>query len=290
MKRRPILFLAVLILILVAASFILPGCGGGGSKNGGGNPNPGASPTPGDGPTPSVSPTPTPSFSSLPGFPIPGFDLQLQPGTYWHYGWHKIVSWDHLFYGSGSTTTFGDFTITLGVAITIGGVTAYPLQISGDNSPFPINWRYLASQDNKILASSDGTALHTIFDGATGQWQGGGFFTGGSNAVVTATATALTYDYIGTTAYNISFSDFNGSSGGIYFPGIGYIPGGHDFSGITVSEYFKPGIGPVGYYYSSYSSVAGDHDSTTEDVGVVETSLTATDGWKPVIPVLPLGI
>ena len=230
-----------------------------------------------------VSVTATPMFSVLPGFPVTGFSLQLKSGTFWKFDWKDSKSWNHLFNGSGSSTTSGETTITLGQATTIAGISAYPLQIAntGSSPNFTLKWGYLASKDDRILGSTDGSTLQTIFDGAIGQWEGGGFFTGGSDEKVTTALTSVSNDYFDTSVYSISFTYVSGTSGGIYYPGIGYLPGSSTGTVTAFGEYFKSGIGPLGYHYNMNSYVAGETNIEDLDIGLVDTSLTATDGWLP---------
>ena len=76
----------------------------------------------------------------------------------------------------------------------------------------------------------------------------------------------LDNDYISASAAYLSQAS---SSGGCeYFPDVGTICPGDDREGLTVRDYFQAGIGPVGYYFRSYST-----DSQGNSGAVIETNI-----------------
>lgn len=129
--------------------------------------------------------------------------------------------------------------------------------------------------DNQILGSEDGTTLTALFDGQIGAWPGAGFFTSiSSSALVTGNDGQIDDDYITESCIVVSQSDSESQCE--YFPGIGNICGDSSYSW-TENEYYKEGIGPIGYYYyNTFSDCGGGFCSGatwTHNVGLVASSL-----------------
>ncbi len=258
----------IIVLCLGLISIIGSGGGGGGGTaitDGGGGTGDGDGGTGGNGGT-----TP-PEFS--------GFDFTLSEGDFWEYKWDYYKnSWAQG--SSGSTTRdSGTFRVTLGSAKEIDGVTAYEVEVTGktgnSDEDFAPRWKYLAVEDNQILGSEDGTTLTTLFDGQIGAWPGAGYFTSiSSSALVTGNDGQIDNDYITESCIAVSQSDSESQCE--YFPGIGNICGDSSYSW-TENEYYKEGIGPIGYYYyNTFSDCGGGFCSGatwTHNVGLVASSL-----------------
>ena len=223
---------------------------------------------------------------------ISGFDFKLDTGTYWNFYW-KTEDYSWVQGNDPSTDTFiGDFKVELGESVDIDGVEAFEVSTSGDSTDedfdFAPKWTYLAVSGNQFLGSTDGTSLKVIFDGMTGKWTGGGFFTTfPDDTELTAKSGQISNEYIETSAYSTGRSD--SQSGTVYIPETGEtIDTGDDDITYNENEYYKGGLGPVGYYYYySYSSDGGGFYtsfSTKRIVGLVDTTLTADDGFVPKLP------
>jgi len=224
---------------------------------------------------------------------ISGFNFSLETGTYWHYYWtYEQTSLVQGSGGSGSTYT-GDFTVTLGEAAEIEGVKAYRVETSGNTSDPNFNyaprWTHLAVSGNRILGSDDnGVSLKVIFDARTSEWKGGGFFSKFPDDLqVAANPASISNEYINTSAYSVGQSKSEG--GGFYDPetGVTVYHSEQQYS-VTWDEYYKGGLGPIGYYYNLISSNEGGGFYTAfthkRNLGLVASSLTATDGFAPKLP------
>ena len=223
---------------------------------------------------------------------ISGFNFSLSTGTYWHFYWKTE---DHTYVQGSSPTTdtfTGDFRVELGASIDIDGAKAFEVSTSGDSTDedfdYAPRWTHLAVSDNRLLGSADGIALQVIFDGMTGNWNGGGFFTSFPDETeLTAGAGQISNEYIDTAAQSAGRSE--SQSGTVYIPETGEtIDTGDDDITFNENEYYKGGLGPVGYhYYYSYSSDGGGFYtsfSTKRTVGLVDSTLAADDGFVPGLP------
>ncbi len=191
-----------------------------------------------------------------------GFDFALATGDFWEYQWDYYKS--SVAQGSSPSTNndSGRFWVVLGDPTTIQGITSYAVKLYGKSKntdkTFSPRWKYIAIANNQLLGSIDGTTLTPFFDALTGKWPGGGFFT-------TLPASTLS------TGKNGSISTYNTFISGAaivtgrsssqsqceYFPGFGTICGDSSYN-YTENEYFRPSIGPVGFfYYNTYSSCGG---------------------------------
>jgi len=206
-----------------------------------------------------------------------GFWLALEKGTFWEYRWdYSEDSWAQG--SSGSTTKdSGRFRVTLGTPKDINGVPAYEVQVSGKiKSDFLPRWKYLATANNQILGSEDGVSLTVLFDAKTGKWVGGGFFTTfPSGKLIIAENSTMSNDYISGPAVKVSQSASKDQCQ--YFSDTGSICGDASFT-YTKNEYYREGIGPIGYYYyNSFSDCGGNFCSGAtwkENVGLVASSLS----------------
>ncbi len=211
-----------------------------------------------------------------------GFNFNLSTGDYWEYAWdyYELSSAT----GSSPTTTndSGRFWVVLGQPTTIQGVTAYAVQLYGkgknsSTSFFP-RWKYLALANNQMSGSTDGVSLVPFFDAELGKWPGGGFFTtlpASTLSVATSSIISSTNTYISGSAIVAGRSASQSQCQ--YFQGIGNICGDSAYN-YTENEYFRPNVGPVGYYYNnSYSSCGGGFCSGASwkhNVGLTASSFT----------------
>ncbi len=204
----------------------------------------------------------------------PGFDFTLRQGDYWTYGWsYSSLSG----FGSSSSNSSGEFTLSLGAPQDIGGIQAFPVTISGSPPAWARpRWTWLAMDDSRILGSVDGASLKTVFDAKTGLWKGGGFFRSLDDATFYAPGPAsISNDYITDSSVLGIGSGFS-SDTAFYVEGYGYFSTGEpDMSGST-QEYFKAGVGPVGYYnhFSYYDYYT--QTSHTDQVGLIDSSIGST--------------
>jgi len=138
----------------------------------------------------------------------------------------------------------------------------------------------LAGSEQNILGSTDGTNLSIIFDAQNGFWPGGGFFVDeGTSALNQAQNSTISTvhnvtQYISGTAIKTGLSSSQSTCE--YYPGVGNICGDSSYN-FSQWEYFKPYVGPYGYYYyNTYSDCGGGFCSggTWERfVGLVSSSL-----------------
>jgi len=179
-----------------------------------------------------------------------GFDFELGPGTQWTFQWDYLGTlWANT--GSSRDEDWGEFTVTLGTSRQIEGITAYAVSVSGDSVDeggfdFAPRWRYLALSGNRLLGSVDGATLQVIFDAQDGTWNGGGFFCEFSEEVEYSAAEGeVDNDYVSGPALQV------GRSVGQPFCEfvVGYLICPYDESyDIWQYEYYRPEVGPVGYY------------------------------------------
>jgi N-acetylneuraminic acid mutarotase len=219
-----------------------------------------------------------------------GFDFTLEQGTYWEYYWtYEKTSYAQ---GSGSSTSVdsGNFRITLGPPISIEGTLAYSVTVTGDaddpNYDFTPRWEYIAVDEGQILGSENGVDLEVIFDAPKGQWNGGGFFTTFSDSTtLSATTDHIDNEFIETSA--VSVNRFANQTQCETVAGITICPNDDSYT-VSEKEYYKGGIGPIGYFCMlRYSSSGGNFYTSfsyERHLGLVDTSLTAEDGFEPTLP------
>ena len=195
----------------------------------------------------------------------------------------------------GSSTTYegdsGTYTLSLGAAVTIDGQEMYTVHISGEPGGslggtavhFAPRHAFLGTDGERLLGSTQGTALETVFDLSGQAWQGGGWFAEwGASSDLAASPGHVSNDYVDVDSLMVRFS--NSAGGCEYFPGFGVICDDEDLD-IEVAEHAKEGIGPLGYDLRRYVSFNGggffSSYLTVHSVGLVDTSLVAPDGWTP---------
>ena len=205
--------------------------------------------------------------------PVDLFAFKFQSNDYWQFAWKKTMSTFSIS-GSGSTTTSGNFRITLLQPVAISGDTGYQAVYSGDTSNFnggETRWKFLALRGNQILGSSDSLSWVILFDPQTGQWPGTGFF-------IKSGSTVLFQSTVKNGLYTVSES--NSTSNCKYFSGVGPICGDQPSTGVSESEFFSTAKGFGGFQFSSsYStlSAGGDYASSTSiSVDLTDYSVDGT--------------
>lgn len=238
------------------------------------------------------------SWSFATGTTASGFSLQLQQGTYWEFYWDENKSTFAQGSSGSSSSTSGMYRITLGAPITIEGVQAFPVVLSGQiptSAGLAPRWKHLAFVNGVFRGSTDGRTLGTILNPASGTMTSGGFFaTFSSTETIRITNSTFTGSH--NTLKDIQLVSHSSSSGGTMV--IGDVTIYHDSSTeFSESESYKSGIGPVSLKRStSYSSSGGGFytsSSTTQTVELVATTLLAADGtpikapaWQEVAPMV----
>jgi len=256
--RQIILTLTLLILVVFC-----PGtqCGG-------------ITPPGGDPPSTSFGRNDTPSDPV-----IPGFTFAVKQGAYWQFAWSS----KHVSFGSGETITSfetGLFRIVLGVPRMIQGVHSYELIFEGRADRFTPQWRYLAFRDHQILGSVNGVSLFMIFDGLNGFWPANGLFINfPTNSLISTSSENIDNEFIFMPAIAVKTSSSKG--GCEYYPGVGTICPGETNESSKRTEYYAPGIGPIGFYqYTSFSSRFGGSNTETH-CGLLEYSFQPVEGLVP---------
>jgi hypothetical protein len=215
-----------------------------------------------------------------------GFDFTLSTGNFWEFRWNYYY-YSYAQGGSPSTTKdSGRFWVVLGQPIQIHGITAYEVATYGrskkresySTQTFGPRWKYIAMSNKQMLGSTDGLTLTPFVDAQAGKWPGGGFFTAipGTTLTIGQVGTISTYNtYISGTAIVAGRS--SSQSQCEYFSGIGTICGDSSYT-YTESEYFRPSIGPVGYYYyNTYDDCGGGFCSSAiwqHSAGLTASSFT----------------
>lgn len=214
------------------------------------------------------------------GGPLTSLQLNLVQGATWTFFWNTASLTVPQSGSTISSADNGEFTITLGAPVTIAGETAYPLNITGDAGEFLPRWTHVAvSTNGSLLGSTNGINLQTIYDADTGDWVGGGFFIEfASNEAVSFSLGTFNGEYNTASALVAAHSSSDGGCETILDVTIC----GDTRTTFSEDEYYKEGVGPIGFvqdiFYSS--SGGGFFTATTIDktVELIETSLIPTDG------------
>ena len=176
------------------------------------------------------------------------------------------------------------FRITLGQPKSIQGMTAYELILAGDSGSSVPPWRYIAVEDNKILGSLGGSSLVTLFDGQEGVWAGSGFFDTRFDANELSKArkgTITEREEIASwpgvrVGPAIVVGRANSQSECEIIEGRRICPRQESHS-FAEREWYRAGIGAVGYHFRSSSSYSGgdffSSHSSEEHVALVASSL-----------------
>lgn len=218
---------------------------------------------------------------------IEGFQLEFSTGDFWEFYWFEEIVTSAQ--GDISTRTDnGSFRVTLKESRTIGQIEAFALEITGNNLegyPGP-RWTYLASQNNVLFGSLDGITLDTIFNAQDGVWKGGGFFASfDEEATVNVLSSEIENEFIETNGIAVSYQE--GQTICEVIDGERICANDEAFT-IRVNDFFKAGIGPIGYNLSRNVFDQGGGFTTTFDsrleIGLAATSFSADDGFVPSLP------
>jgi hypothetical protein len=273
----------------------LAACGGGG-----GGDAPASQPAPAPTPAPGGQAPPAPP--PAPGGQVPPpaaavtrpLNVTLKQGEYLEFAWQT----EQRNFAQPSTTTLesaaGRFTLTLGASVLIQGQVAFPLTRTGNAGTFAPRWTHFAmAADGSLLGSTDGAGLKKIYDAASSTWAGGGMFTDFGQSAVTVSVGSFDGEYndapaivTGRTADDTRCEQI-----------LGLTLCDDDATRFSEREYYKEGIGPIGFAQHIYheSDSGGFFTSTTIDktVELIESSLAATDGtvfvrppWDEMAPML----
>lgn len=236
-----------------------------------------------------------------------GFDISVEKGTFWKFGWEYYRSTSSGFSATSSETEdSGKFWLELGDSIIIDGITMYTILIFGEtiigDKPKVTRWQYLGFKDHKIYVakyesddvseevtedvSTDSLKLVELFDAQDGKWPGSGFFTAfDSEKEFTGYQDELSIE--DTTADVIIVSSGSSSDQCSYdrITGITFCDD-EGSSSNQRSEYYRAGLGVTGYYqYSSYSELTYDqqYSSSTEiKISLLGSSLSGDIIDRPV--------
>ncbi len=220
----------------------------------------------------------------------------LQQGTYWEFSANTETVTSAQGSGTTSSTDFGVFRLTLGAPVQIGGMTMFPVTLSGKSlvggSNFAPRWSYVGISNGSLMGSIAGGAPQTIYNGTTASGAAAGFFISfAASETVNASNNTFTGQYNTLPAIRVGHSIAKGGCETVFGTTI------CQDTSTTFSEYeyFKDGIGPLGYQRNvNYSSSGGGFSTSTtinDTVELIRTSLTAADGaiikappWSEVAP------
>ena len=225
--------------------------------------------------------------------PIAGFDLELATGSSWEFYWEYQSStswWSSYDNGSSESSDGGYVTITLAEPATVAGYDMFLVNLSGEiPSPWQSSfWEYLGVSGASLIGSLDGSTIKIIVNGDTGRSEYSFFlrytvpldidlasFSAMASAPAPYTTSCFGADY------NSSYDDT------ISIPGYDPIDG--DVSTLTINEFHKAGVGPLGLsYYDYLKDVTGPSSWDTIiinwDYSLVSTTLDARDGFSFPIP------
>ncbi len=245
-------------IMLLAAVMLLAACGGGG---GSGGPVP-PSDTESTQDSEQTNSDETTGGQDADGAVYPGFELALQRGSFWEFGYqYSASSWSR----DGGTTgsNEGEFRVILGDETEIDGRTLYRVLVThtgGDGKEPPLRWRYLGIDGATLLGSTDGVTLGVVFDAMRDAQPGGGLFADFGTGLVRSSMSSVSNDFVSGEAVVLS-SSYDESSCE-YFSDIGNVCGGDRDINTTEKEYFRAGVGPYAYHYAnSYRFTGGGFES-----------------------------
>jgi hypothetical protein len=203
----------------------------------------------------------------------------LQQGDYLEFFWSSSdIDFDQDTGGTANVDV-GRFKITLGASILIQGQTAFPLVVTGETGEFAPRWTHVAvGSDGSLLGSTDGAGLGKIYDAASGAWVGGGMFVDFGQDSMAVSVGRFEGAYNDVAAIVAGRSSEKARCEQIL---------GIDFCSDTATsfsekEFYKEGIGPIGFaQHQHYSSDGGGFTTATtidKTVELIETSLRPADG------------
>jgi Kelch motif len=213
--------------------------------------------------------------------------LALSEGTYWEYLW---TSETETYVQGNSGPSFGTMTgrmrLTLGPAATVTGVKMFSVITSGDTTDGSMNFkprftRLGVNADGSLVGmTASGTTPELIYDSFDISWKGGGLWARVPNdQSVRATAGTFPGEY--NQPNGILVGRETSTGGCTYYPSVGETICSGDPVTISESEYYKPGIGPLGYVFGSSQSFSGggfySANKVQRSIELIGTSLHAAD-------------
>lgn len=217
---------------------------------------------------------------------LTGYQLALNKGDYWEFYWNNegYTSW-WASYGTNTTNTedSGFVTITLGNPITVSGKTLFSVSITGDIPKYWEDsfWTALGVDGNSFIGSKNNVTVETIINGDNSKSEASFFLKYSVPLEIkTSSISATTPVSYTTTGHKATYSSSYDDT--IYLPG--YDPFKGDEATHNISEYYKPGVGPVGFYLYDYLKDYADSSSWTTirniwNFSLVSTSLTSDDNF-----------
>lgn len=205
--------------------------------------------------------------------------LTLKENDFWKYTWQRTET--NAAQGSSTTVSnkSGKFSVILGTPTLKNGVNAFPVTIDGDSDTYAPRWKYLATSDNGALLGSTGGEFKVIYSATQTTWEGGGFFISFNDSDEVKVQSSK-YEGIYNTLDAIRVSHADSSGGCEYI--LGYSLCSDSSTSASVKEYYKKGLGTVGFYKYSYSSYSGGGFSSSNKseafVELIDSSMSATDG------------
>lgn len=234
-----------------------------------------------------VTSSPTPGPTSTPFLRFPEMAISLKEGDFWKFRWEWTKRSCAQGSGCSDDAESGEFQVTLGEPSTIDGKEMFEVLISGTHVAdsgsvdFAPAWNFLGSDGPRLLGHRASTSV-TIFDATDGEWLGGGFF-GRFDQVESNLARSSTVDtqefasWPGVrTGPAISVVRSDSQSNCEIIEGRRICPNDSSFS-ISETQYFRNGVGPLGYNFRSSASFSGggffSSSTSEENVALVASSL-----------------
>ncbi|HEV8535328.1 MAG TPA: Hsp70 family protein [Candidatus Limnocylindria bacterium] len=200
------------------------------------------------------------------------FRLALKPGSFWEFGWDHVASAS----GVRPTERKGEFRVSLGAPTTIAGKTLYAVSVQklsgSDLSIVPTRWAYLGVDGNRLVGSLDGVTIRVALDAERGAQPGGGFFGElvAADRLLSLGSESIKNAYVSGPA--VTLRQASQSAQCQNFSGLGLVCPGNRESATRV-DYFREGIGPIGYYFFGSVSTSGGGASTTINIGLLRYDL-----------------
>lgn len=253
---------------VAALAVICSACGA--DKQGGGITSPNEPPVP---------PPPTRTGISL--------QLSLSEGSTWEYLWtSETETYVQGNSGPSFESKVGRMRLTLGPATTVTGVKMFSVTTSGDTSDGSMNFkprftRLGVDADGSLVGmTTSDAAPELIYDSFDLSWKGGGLWARVPNdQSVGASAGTFPGEY--NQPNGIVVGRETSSGGCTYYPSVGETICSGDPVTITEREYYKAGIGPIGYVFQSSQSFSGggfySAHAVKRSVELIGTSLHAAD-------------
>ena len=209
-------------------------------------------------------------------------NLNLSQGDFWEFFWTS----ESISFAQPNTTNtdidVGRYRITLGASMLIQGQEAFPVTVTGETgsgNKFAPRWTHLAvDTDGSFLGSTDGASLQPIFDASSGNSRSNGMFVDfGGNDLSTSNGTfSGVYNQLSAIISGREQDDPRCESI------LGITICGDNSTRFSEQEFYKPGIGAIGYalriFYSDNGG--GFFTSTTlnDTIELIDSSFQASDG------------